>query len=90
MGGFEGFLLGKLEPSLRDHSGKARILMVIYLSRHLTVSGGQFVWGESRLKSNDGVLRSPQVGRQSTVECIGIRWLNCDFDRRNRYESRAK
>ena len=59
-------------------------------SSHGTVSDGQFVWGESRLKSNDGVQRSTQTGRQSVVECIGISGLNCDFDRRNRYESRAK
>ena len=59
-------------------------------SSHKTVSDGQFVWGESRLKCNDGVLRSTQSGRQSDVECIGISWLNCDIDRWNRYESRAK
>ena len=46
MGGIEDFLPGKLEPSVRDHSGEARILMVILLSGHLTFSGGQFVWGE--------------------------------------------
>jgi len=46
VGGVEGFLPGKLEPKLRDHSGRARILMVILESGHLTVSGGQFVWGE--------------------------------------------
>jgi len=45
VGGYEDFLPGKLEPSVRDHSGKARILMVILESGHLTVSGGQFLWG---------------------------------------------
>ena len=45
MGGYEGSLPGEHEPSLRDHSGRARILMVIFESRHLTVSGGQFIWG---------------------------------------------
>ena len=45
MGGCEDFLPGKLEPSVRDHSGKARILMVILESGHLTVSDGQFFWG---------------------------------------------
>ncbi len=35
---------------MRDHSGKARILMVILESGHLTVSGGQFVWGERLIK----------------------------------------
>ena len=52
MGGYEDFLPGKLEPSVRDHSGEARILMVILESGHLTVSGGQFVWGERLIKGN--------------------------------------
>ena len=50
---------------------------------------GQFDWGGSLLKRNDGVQRSPQDGRQSSVECKGIRRLNCESDRTNRYESRA-
>ena len=45
MGDVEDFLPGKLESSVRDHSGKARILMVIPESGHLTVSDGQFFWG---------------------------------------------
>jgi len=45
VGGVEGPLPGGLEPSLRDHSGRARVLMVIFETRHLTVSGGQFSWG---------------------------------------------
>jgi len=52
VGGREGFLPGKLEPSVRDHSGKARILMAILESGRLTVSGGQFVWGERLIKGN--------------------------------------
>ncbi len=51
---------------------------------------GQFAWGESLLKCNEGVQRSPQDGWQSSVECIGIRRLNCESDRTSRYESRAK
>jgi hypothetical protein len=30
---------------VRYHSGRARILMVIFESRHLTVPEGQFIWG---------------------------------------------
>ena len=30
---------------MRDHSGGARILMVLLETGHLTVSGGQFDWG---------------------------------------------
>ncbi len=52
MGGYEDFLPGKLEPSVRDHSGEARILMVILESGHLTVSGGQFLWGGGLIKGN--------------------------------------
>ena len=51
MGGFEDFLPGESEPSVRDHSGKARILMVILESGHLTVSDGQFFWGGNLNKS---------------------------------------
>ena len=50
---------------------------------------GQFDWGGSLLKCNEGVQRFPKDGRQSSVECKGIRKLNCDSDRKNRYESRA-
>ena len=45
MGGVDSTLPGVLEPSVRDHSGKARILMAILESGRLTVSGGQFDWG---------------------------------------------
>jgi hypothetical protein len=31
---------GKVEPFLRDHSERAKILIVILESGHLTVSGG--------------------------------------------------
>ena len=88
MGGFEGILLGVLEPSVRDHSGKARILMVILESGHLTVSGGQFVWGERLPKGNGVVQRFPQSGRKSDVECKGRRELDCKTYKSNRDESR--
>ena len=45
MGGYDALLAGKVEPFLRDHSERAKILMVILESGHLTVSGGQFDWG---------------------------------------------
>ena len=59
-------------------------------SGYKTVPDGQFDWGGSRLKCNDGVQRFPQDGWQSSVECIGIRELNCERDISSRYESRAK
>ena len=52
MGGVEGFLSGKLEPTVRDHSGGARILMAFLEAGRLTVSGGQFDWGGHLIKGN--------------------------------------
>jgi hypothetical protein len=63
VGGIEDFLPGKLEPSVRDHSGEARILMVILLSGHLTFSGGQFVWGEHLNGGTD------------TLKCLSEIWF---------------
>ena len=75
---------------MKYHSHSTRILTFSLESGEVTVTDGQFAWGESRLKCNDGVQRFPQDGWQSSVECIGIRKLNCETDRSNRYESRAK
>ena len=82
-------LAGKKEPFLRDHSGRAKILMVILESGHLTVSGGQFDWGGRLLKSNGGAQRFPQAGRKSAVECKGIRELDCKTYKSSRGESRS-
>ena len=89
MGGFEVAALAAMEPSVKYHPISTRILTMSFETRHRTVSDGQFDWGGSRLKYNNGVPRFPQVGRQSTVECNGIRELDCESDRTNRYESRA-
>ena len=59
------------------------------VSGHLTVSGGQFFWGENLLKSNGGVQRFPQTGRKSAVEDKGKRELNCKTDKSSRGESRS-
>ena len=67
MGGVDGTLPGVSEPSVRDHSGGARILMAILESGRLTVSGGQFDWGGRLLKGNGGVQRFPQAGRKDPV-----------------------
>ena len=88
MGGVEGFLLGKLEPTVRDHSRRARILMAILESGRLTVSGGQFDWGGRLLKGNGDVQRFPQAGRKSAVECKGRRELDCKTYKSSRGESR--
>ena len=54
-----------------------------------TVIGGQFDWGGSLLKCNEGALRLAQGVRQSPVECKRIRQLDCKSDRTRRYESRG-
>ncbi len=54
-----------------------------------TVPVGQFDWGGLLPKSNGGVQRYPQPGRQSGIECKGIRVLDCETYQSSRYESRA-
>ena len=75
---------------MKYHPDSIRILTLSLESGRETVPDGQFAWGESLLKSNEGVQRFPQDGRQSSLECKGIRELNCESDRTSRYESRAK
>jgi len=45
VGGVENKFSGLLEPSVRYHYKRARILIGLLESGSLTVSGGQFVWG---------------------------------------------
>ncbi len=88
MGGYEEIFLGILEPSVRDHSEEARILMAFLEAGRLTVSGGQSDWGGHLLKGNGGVQRFPQAGRKSAVECKGKRELDCKTYKSSRGESR--
>ena len=88
MGGFDGSLPGELEPNVRDHSRRARILIAILESGRLTVSGGQFDWGGRLLKCNGGAQRFPQAGWKSATECKGIRELDCKTYKSSRGESR--
>jgi hypothetical protein len=53
-----------------------------------TPAGGQFDWGGRLPKSNGGVRRSPQRGRQSRDECKGIRGPDCESDGSSSCESR--
>ena len=89
MGGCDPAALAAGEPAVKYHPFSTSVLILSCESRQMTVPDGQFDWGGSLLKYNKGVQRFPQVGRQSTVECNGIRKLNCESDRTNRYESRA-
>ena len=74
---------------MKYHPNSIRILILSLESGRVTVPDGQFDWGGSLLKYNEGVQRFPQDGWQSSVECKGIRKLDCETDRSNRYESRA-
>jgi hypothetical protein len=56
-------------------------------TRHETVPDGQFDWGGSLLKNNEGVQRFTQDGRQSSVECKSISEPDCESDRTSRHES---
>ena len=76
-----------MEPPLEYHPSRAGILTPT--SGRETVSGGQFDWGGCLLKGNGGAQRSPQRGRQSRVECKGIRGPDCETDRSSRRESGA-
>ena len=89
MGGFEARALARAEPTVKYHPNSIRILNLYRISGQATVPDGQFDWGGSLLKNNEGVKRFAQVGRQSTVECKRISEPNCESDRTSRYESRG-
>ena len=84
----EVILVGMMEPSVRYHSSRARILTLTRESGSKTVSGGQFDWGGRLLKGNGGAQRFPQAGWKSVVECKGIRELDCETHKSSRDESR--
>ena len=78
-----------MERPLGYHSSIAAVLTGHRETGFGTVSGGQFDWGGRLLKSNGGAQRFPQDGWKSSIECKGIRELNCETDKSNRCESRA-
>ena len=78
-----------VEPTLKYQPGYALVLTLSHESGQGTVSVGQFDWGGLLLKSNGGVQRYPQPGRQSGEERKGIRVLNCETHKSSRYESRS-
>ena len=89
MGDWEVTLSGVMESTLGYHSSIAAILTERHGSGFGTLSGGQFDWGGRLLKRNGGAQRFPQDGWKSSYECKGIRELNCETGKSNRYESRA-
>ena len=78
-----------MESTLGYHPWIAGFLTCGHESGRGTLLGGQFDWGGRLLKSNGGAQRFPQDGWKSSIECKGIRELNCETDMSNRYESRA-
>ncbi len=78
-----------MEPLVKYHPYCVRILTRSFESTMGTVPAGQFDWGGFLLKSNGGVQRFSQRGRQSRIECKGIRELNCETYKSSRYESRT-
>ena len=87
MGGVEIFLVGNMEPMVRYHSNKARILTLNREAGERTVSGGQFDWGGRLLNDNGGAQRFPQAGWKSAIECKGIRELDCETYKSSRMET---
>ena len=81
-------LLGFMEPTLKYHPCYVSHLTLSRESGQGTVLGGQFDWGGLLLKSNGGVQRYPQPGRQSGNERKGRRVLDCETDGSSRDESR--
>src|SRR3954468_22271002 len=86
--GKEGPLPGGLEPSVRYHSGRARILTLCQSTDQGTVSGRQFLWGVGLPKGNGGVQRFPRARRTLVLECKGRRELDCKTHPSSRDESR--
>ncbi len=74
---------------MKYHPYYTKILTSQPSSGRRTVTGGQFDWGGSLLKSNEGAQRLAQGVRQSPVECKRISQLDCESDRTSRYESRG-
>ena len=78
-----------VEPPVGYHSWIAEFLTCGRESGRGTLLGGQFDWGGRLLKSNGGAQRFPQDGRKSSIECKGIRELDCETYKSSRCESRT-
>ena len=88
MGDVEAGALAPVESSVKYHPCPVRVLTEVRESGFGTVLGGQFGWGGLLPKSNGGVQRYTQPGRQSGVERKGKSVLNCETYQSSRYESR--
>ena len=89
MGDFETGAPALVESSLKYHPCIVGFLTARLEAGRETLSGGQFDWGGRLLKSNGGAQRFPQLGWSSSVECKGIRELDCETYKSSRCESRS-
>ena len=89
MGRYEAVAPAIAERSLKYHPEYALVLTLSRETGRRTVSVGQFDWGGLLQKSNGGVQRYPQPGRQSGNERKGRRVLDCETDGSSRHESGA-
>ena len=89
MGDWEARALALVESPLGYHPSGIEILTGCHESGAWTVLGGQFDWGGRLRKSNGGVQRFPHDGWKPSIECKGIRELNCNTYKWSRYESRT-
>ena len=89
MGDYEARPSGFVESMVKYHPYCVRVLTRSFESTTGTVPAGQFDWGGFLPKSNGGVQRFPQRGRQSRDECKRTRELDCETDKSSRYESRG-
>ena len=74
---------------MKYHPYGTKVLILSLETGQETVAGGQFDWGGSLLKGNEGAQRLAQGGRQSPGECKRISQLNCEGGIPSRYESRG-
>ncbi len=89
MGGIEISLVGDMEPTVRYHSGEARILTSTRNPGEGQFQVGSFDWGGRLLKNNGGAQRFPQADWKSAAECKGRRELDCETDKSSRVETRT-
>ncbi len=75
------------EPPLGYHPCSAGPLTACREAGRGTPPGGEFDWGGRLRKGIGGARRSPQDGREPSVERKGRRGLDCDTDGWGRQET---
>ena len=78
-----------LEPALGYRPCSTGFLTDVRGTGRGTPPGGEFDWGGRLRKGIGGAQRSPQDGREPSLECKGRRGPDCDTDGWGRRESGA-